>query len=1035
MKIKIKNYFFFIEKLIKSRNYLKINFRKKYNKWTILFSFYLLKNLLGSLLKENGCKKLSGAFKPIGSHCGINDRCAGGSVCTNSTCICTDSSIELYGRCRQKPGGRCADGQICTGNAICALAKCQCPDGYILDGPQCILGVSSPGQSCQQGQKCANGSICMFGVCMCSFNFHIVDNSCKRLNKQGRNDYLETKKTFDEWKDHLTSNLKKPGESCIPSDFCLGGSNCITKMCICNNDEIISNDICIKTDQKVLIDNAAPGQYCREEIICTGGSVCFANNCTCPAGTLLKYGECINDSTTSNNENEFVLPGSICSQATKCHPSTECIRNVCRCKPGETIIEQYCRKALYKVLPGGKCDRKYGLDCVGESHCVGGICKCSSGLENGVFECVAKHNGLLNFNHSLQNPFYLMFESPLFFSQMQESSQLNTAQSNINPELTGMPGDRCTIEGFCWNGARCVNQRCICALGYSPINEACHLKMAKLHENCDITEQCPIYARCVGGFCTCQSSYIASSGYCIRKNLARPGEDCSNGQICGYRSYCDTNSGICECPREFSLNDGECMILLENYKCDINSDCNDYAFCYNGYCICDVAEQKNNQALCLPYYMMSDIEARLVSFAPFHSPHSFTTSQASFEIPVQFENDDGSTDAYDESDLINIGNDLIEMNQDYIDNYDYTMGEKRLIDARNIEQTWMPNMLMSPLAQGNPITQKIIFFNPNRRTAKLLRRKPVGYSKPGEACGTTKICIGNSICIGKFCRCKNGTIKEGSYCTDSNKVNVVYHRRNSVRMPLDRCDFGEKCLFGSICENLGFYGRICLCPTGKYLIDNVCREFLSSHALLNEYCTTRKKCVNGAICLKEKCQCGREDLLIFNHCLKSYLFDKFDKFAPILPGQICNNIHDSCVDNSFCSQKSICECNDGYKMISSRCIPERLYRLPGEHCTSSTFCGESSHCVDGICKAAIKRRSLKGLKATKLICSSRRCYHAPISSTAGKIQNKDLLLVPNEEFLHDSCTSSTTRSNVTCNSNNSLKIRGNFNEFFPHHIF
>ena len=50
-----------------------------------------------------------GAFKNINSQCSALDRCAGGAVCKDHVCSCTDGSYEQQGKCRTAPGGRLSE--------------------------------------------------------------------------------------------------------------------------------------------------------------------------------------------------------------------------------------------------------------------------------------------------------------------------------------------------------------------------------------------------------------------------------------------------------------------------------------------------------------------------------------------------------------------------------------------------------------------------------------------------------------------------------------------------------------------------------------------------------------------------------------------------------------------------------------------------------------------------------------------------------------------------------------------------------------
>uniref|UniRef100_A0AC35EV27 EB domain-containing protein n=1 Tax=Panagrolaimus sp. PS1159 TaxID=55785 RepID=A0AC35EV27_9BILA len=178
------------------------------------------------------------------------------------------------------------------------------------------------------------------------------------------------------------------------------------------------DDKCVGNDKEALkvileIKKSAPGQYCADETACTGNSVCIGNVCVCPAGTELLQNEC-QDSHSSvsiaptqtppsarspgfpGQEIETRQPGSHCQLTLHCPYRTECIRGVCRCKKGETIVAGTCRKANHESLPGGHCDPKKGLDCVGESQCYYGICVCLYGLINNGKECESPEAHMYN---------------------------------------------------------------------------------------------------------------------------------------------------------------------------------------------------------------------------------------------------------------------------------------------------------------------------------------------------------------------------------------------------------------------------------------------------------------------------------------------------------------------------------------------------------------------------------------------------------------------------------------------------------------
>uniref|UniRef100_A0A914YHW7 EGF-like domain-containing protein n=1 Tax=Panagrolaimus superbus TaxID=310955 RepID=A0A914YHW7_9BILA len=404
----------------------------------------------GYIFEDDSCTRSTGTFRSINSQCLGNDRCSGGSLCTNSICSCVDGSVEAQGRCRQRPGGRCSYGQSCAGGSVCQLGLCQCPPGKRLLNHHCTVSVAKPGESCQSGQKCINGGVCRFGICMCLADHHINDGKCEKQGskyiKQIDSKALGTVKQppsvtasatasahqppkIRNGIEATTSSAKvfistgklihaKPGQLCLDGEICTGKSQCQDGYCICREEEIIIDDKCVGNDKDALkviseIKKSAPGQYCADETACTGNSVCMGNVCVCPAGTELLQNECqesehavaIAASQTPpsarspgfpGQDIETRQPGSRCQLTLHCPYRTECLRGVCRCKKGETIVSGTCRKANHESLPGGNCDPKKGLDCIGESQCYYGICVCLYGLVNNGKECESPEAHMYN---------------------------------------------------------------------------------------------------------------------------------------------------------------------------------------------------------------------------------------------------------------------------------------------------------------------------------------------------------------------------------------------------------------------------------------------------------------------------------------------------------------------------------------------------------------------------------------------------------------------------------------------------------------
>uniref|UniRef100_A0A914RGS8 EB domain-containing protein n=1 Tax=Parascaris equorum TaxID=6256 RepID=A0A914RGS8_PAREQ len=120
-------------------------------------------------------------------------------------------------------------------------------------------------------------------------------------------------------------------------------STCASGFCVCAEGELIINDECVGSQNK--------------ETSCIGGSICLASMCTCPEGTRLIYGECIAQTTTLSVE--YTTAANVAERR---------------------MVGSLCR---------GNCDPLKGLDCVGESYCIYGMCVCIGGLVNTGYECAS----------------------------------------------------------------------------------------------------------------------------------------------------------------------------------------------------------------------------------------------------------------------------------------------------------------------------------------------------------------------------------------------------------------------------------------------------------------------------------------------------------------------------------------------------------------------------------------------------------------------------------------------------------------------
>ncbi|KAK0407360.1 hypothetical protein QR680_019156 [Steinernema hermaphroditum] len=594
------------------------------------------------------CHNCGGSFVPINGHCAAVDRCEGGSVCVGQTCSCTQGSVESYGRCRQRPGGRCSDGQSCSGNSVCELGICRCGDGKVVEGQKCVSRIVAPGKSCQSGETCANGARCRFGVCMCVTPYRIFGDRCEKPANM-----ITTKETSATTQKHRTSTTTEapvpsvvvrvgPGQVCIDGQVCTGGSKCSGSFCVCKEDEIIIDEHCVGNDRQALQviskkPKAAPGQVCSEETVCTGGSVCLAKICVCPSDApSMSDGACgLSDALEIRNR-----PGksvfALCTKDSDCSLSgTTCLRNVCRCREGDTFNGHSCKKALYRTLPGGVCDPEKGLECVGEAVCVQHKCLCLPPLVFGEIECSAPNfvqrvspgsacgpGKQCSGGSTCQEGLCKCRSDEVVDVNKKCVKQSSTVTFYAYPRGQPLPPGQVTLDEFLKNspndelfqqrikeveqrlsrpyGAVCNGNVCVCTAGYVYRNGYCELQTVDIDEPCYLSEQCPV-GECVNGVCTCPGGKRCSPSRQTTVSSVGPGEDCTRGQQCCANSYCGVLSGVCECMHGNTNVMGRCQPATSPFgpQCETSGNCHKFAYCDNGYCICKAGYTFAN-GFCLP---------------------------------------------------------------------------------------------------------------------------------------------------------------------------------------------------------------------------------------------------------------------------------------------------------------------------------------------------------------------------------------------------------------------------------------------------
>lgn len=336
----------------------------------------------------------------------------------------------------------------------------------------------------------------------------------------------------------------------------------------------------------------------------------------------------------------------MCTFLIECPDRTECLRGVCRCKKSETIVNGICRKAIYEVPPGGRCDTQKGLDCIGESHCFYGICVCLYGLVNLGYECASanilntvklgnscqngqqceggsiclkgmcqcKNGEIIDINKRCAIKTYPeQFTYPEnkdgFYNEFGEGKTLpfsmNEKASKFIYGMKGLPEESKFSQILTANqmSINVVDQETLKALISGQL-----MPLPKIGEKCD--GMCSKSAKCVRSVCQCTDGLVESKDGCIysNENLENqeksinnnrqtqftipnynnglPGNGCAPNSQCFRGSICI--NGLCVCRPGYKPLDNICQIAKVQLgeSCFINEQCKDNGFCIGGICSC-----------------------------------------------------------------------------------------------------------------------------------------------------------------------------------------------------------------------------------------------------------------------------------------------------------------------------------------------------------------------------------------------------------------------------------------------------------------
>ena len=587
-----------------------------------------------------------------GQFCREDSACTGNSVCSRNVCTCPAGTELLQNECQEfkssagyprgsehmagvpdkgksNPGQFCQEGTFCTGGSVCLGNVCTCPQGTELVESECRdtklpYPMRSPGYSGDQANKKVPGSLCQLslecpyrtecvrGVCRCKAGETVVGGTCRKAIYQ-----------------------VPPGGNCDSKRGldCTGESQCYYGICVCLYGLINTGKECESPES---LHNVPPGGECTEISHCTANSACINNVCRCLDGYVVDVNtKCVLKSTTvpfytypiKNPKNEKIVLKNL--------PTGTDTNRIHQILTANSMSINLVDQETFKVLLLKELEKVPILHescsgtCGNGGRCINGYCQCDAvaGFVENNGKCVINSGN----NNNNQNKNQIIYVNPgkpqenhFYPGKSQENfvNPINTQEntnfysypkptvavsSDVTPEpewkTLGRAGKPCAPAGICFNSAVCIQNFCVCKPGYKAVNGFCEIAKVQFNSPCVLSEQCEAGV-CENGKCVCtRESDGRGPSRCPQRNIARPGGDCINGQLCGFNSMCGIYSGVCECPNgmETFVEAGECRAATkpQGTACFSSASCPKSSYCDNGYCLCKNGYTLVN-GMCLP---------------------------------------------------------------------------------------------------------------------------------------------------------------------------------------------------------------------------------------------------------------------------------------------------------------------------------------------------------------------------------------------------------------------------------------------------
>ncbi|XP_076245934.1 uncharacterized protein LOC143186249 [Calliopsis andreniformis] len=539
---------------------------------------------------------------------------------------------------------KCDSDLDCTANnSVCTNNTCQCPPGYIYNGEMTsCIEVAKYGEKCVESRQCSayllSGGSCVNNVCVCREGYYYFHGKCNEytglLQKCNKDDECYVHADFKAAHCDNGTCRCSPGfyqreyRTCRPEGRNIGDACTINNDCKLNTTAYCDNFACALSngnndepetsfDGNISQDSYAIKIGFNTSLICTSDADCEVfQNATC---SPTKTCTCIRAHFFNEDINRCVPEiGENCrSTDNAAIEGSECRNGTWTCQAGKiaSLNNRVCAKATtdykYSCLMDTQCSI-FGPDAICQNLAC--ICKETSRFIESELFCWTKRKITETCQRDMDcyvDGINTTLSCKNNVCSCPDGSHANANRTDCVEDAADL-GGKCEKESDCaTKNAACVNEVCVCKLGYYESNKQC---LAGVNATCKKNEECtPKNSECKLGHCRCKKEYVAAStGLCMP--VVPFGKPCENDvqchvvvtdAICSGVNNSTTNK-ICTCSKGYHKRFNKCnKRKVLGMSCDTLGECYlDFnkirVICMNGKCACDWGYERVDDTTCEP---------------------------------------------------------------------------------------------------------------------------------------------------------------------------------------------------------------------------------------------------------------------------------------------------------------------------------------------------------------------------------------------------------------------------------------------------